>query len=286
MSVSTAPGSATRRSSARAGAPPSSAARTLLAVIAHRLRVHRRAPLVWGGALGAMGALMAAIWPSIEDSMDELMRSYPQALKEAFNIATLDSVEAYIDAEMLSLIVPLAVAFLAVRIVAQAISSAEERGHLDTLLALPLLRSLLAAGAFAVSAVVVAATLAVMTLLTWIAGLAAGSDPSLAVLARGAANVWPLSMFFAGLAVLAAGRLHRAASVTAVATGTLIAMYVLDLVGRVSAPMEPVRWASAFRYYGSAVRDGIDPLAFAGLTAAGVALGLLGAWLLERRDIA
>jgi len=269
----------------RALQPPGTG-RTFLAVLRHSLRLNRRAPLVWGGALGAMGALMAAIWPSIEDSMTEVLANYPQALKDAFNIATLDSVEAYVDAEMYSLIVPLIVAFLAVRIVTQAISTAEERGHLDTLLALPLRRSTIAAAAFAVCAIVVAATLAVMTLMTWVAGIVAGADPSLLILGRGAANVWPLAMFFAGLALLAAGRLRRAAPVTAVATGTLVAMYVVDLVGRLSEPMEPVRWVSAFRYYGSAVRDGIDPLTFAGVTVAGALLAVAGAWLLERRDIA
>ena len=65
--------------------------------------------------------------------MDELMKSYPAGLKEAFNIASLDSVEAYVDAEMLSLIVPLAIAFLAVRCAAaRDRRRAEERGYLDT----------------------------------------------------------------------------------------------------------------------------------------------------------
>ena len=38
---------------------------------------------------------MAALWPSIEGSMDELMESYPEKLKDAFNIRALTSVEAY-----------------------------------------------------------------------------------------------------------------------------------------------------------------------------------------------
>jgi hypothetical protein len=42
---------------------------------------------------------------------------------------------------------------------------------------------------------------------------------------------------------------------------------------------EPV---SVFRYYGNAIEDGIDPLAFLGVTAAAVAL----AWLFERSDLA
>jgi ABC-2 type transport system permease protein len=120
---------------------------------------------------------------------------------------------------------------------------------------------------------------------TWIVALLAGTDVSLALLGRGAANVWPVSMLFAGLAALAAGRLHRSAQVTAIATGTLVGMYVIDLVGKLSDPVEPLRYASAFKYYGSAIQDGIDPYAFAGLTLVGVALAVAGAGLLERRDV-
>ena len=72
---------------------------------------------------------------------------------------------------------------------------------------------------------------------------------------------------------------------TAVSVGTLIAMYIVDLVGKLADPIEPLRYASAFRYYGSAVRDGIDPLAFAGLVFAGAVLAALGAFLFERRDV-
>ena len=117
-----------------------SAAASLLAIVRRGLRDHRRAPLTWGGSLGAMCALMAAIWPSIEGSINDALESYPEALKDAFNIRQLTTVEQYIDAEMLSLIVPLAVAVLAVRIVTRAIAGAEEQRHLDTLLAAPVSR--------------------------------------------------------------------------------------------------------------------------------------------------
>ena len=55
-----------------------------------------------------MSALIAAMWPSIEGSVSKLMREYPPALKTAFGIDELDSLAAYVSAEMLSLIVPLA----------------------------------------------------------------------------------------------------------------------------------------------------------------------------------
>jgi hypothetical protein len=42
--------------------------------------------------------------------------------------------------------------------------------------------------------------------------------------------------------------------------------------------------ASALRYYGRAIQEGIDPVAFLGVTA--VAVAVLGVLLFERRDLA
>jgi ABC-2 type transport system permease protein len=264
--------------------PPAPAA-ALRAVVRRGLRDQRRTLLTWGGPLGAMSALMAALWPSIEGSMDQLMESYPEQLKDAFNIRALTSVEAYVDAEMLSFIVPLALAFLAVRVITRMVSGAEERGPLDIVLTAPVARRTLVAGALLVAAVVVAGVLAVVLGATWLMGTLVGADPSLIVLGRGVANVWPLAMLFAGLAALVTGWAHSGGPVTAICAGTLVGMYVVDLVGKLSEPAEPLRYLSAFKYYGSAIQDGIDPLAFAGLLVAGVLVSVIGALRFERRDV-
>ena len=258
---------------------------TLRALVGRGLRDQARAPLTWGGALGLMGALIAAIWPSIEDSIGELVRRYPEGLKQAFGISELDSVEAYVGAEMLSLIVPLAVAFFAVRCVVRSTAAAEEHGFLDTLLSLPISRRALMASTLLVTAVVTLGVLAMFWGLTWVAGTIAGTGISASKLAAGAFDVWPLSMAFAGLAALVVGFTRRSALVTEVACGTLIAMYVVDLVGKLSDTLEPVRAVSAFRYYGSAIQDGLDVSHVAGLTLAAVVLGVAGALLFERRDV-
>ena len=268
---------------ATAAAPTTAAA--LRAVVRRGVRDQRRAPLIWGGSLGAMSALMAVMWPSIEDSMGTLMESYPESLKNAFNISAISSVEAYIDAEMLSLIVPLALAFLAVRVIVRMLCGAEEQGQLDIVLSAPVARRTLAAGALIVAAIVVASVIVVVTAMTWVAGTLVGADPSLVVLGRGMGNVWPLAMLFAGVALLLSGVMHRGAPVTAIASGTLVGMYVIDLVGKLAASAEPLRALSAFNYYGSAVQDGIDPLAFAGMTLVGLLLAAAGALLFERRDV-
>ena len=44
-------------------------------------------------------------------------------------------------------------------------------------------------------------------------------------------------------------------------------MYVIDLIGRLDPGLSGVRYVSVFKYYGNAIEDGIDPLAFCGVTA-------------------
>lgn len=270
---------------ARTRAPAPSAGRSLRAVVRRGLRDHRRAPLAWGLPLGAMCALIVAIYPSIEDSLKEITKNYPEGLKQAFGIEQLDTVEAYLDAEMFSLIVPLTMAFFAVRSISREISVAEEHGYLDTTLAAPLSRRILVAGSFAVTALASAAVLAAVFALTMVAAVAAGAGLSLGKLAAGVANVWPLAVFSAGLAVLVAGFLHRSAPVTAIATGTVVAMYVVDLAGKLADPVEPFRWVTVFKYYGSGLTEGMDPAAVVGLTVCGAALALAGSLLFERRDV-
>jgi ABC-2 type transport system permease protein len=250
-----------------------------------QLRDRRRALFAWGLPIGLMSAFIVAIFPSVEDALGRAVRDYPTELKEAFSIGELATVEQYLEAEMLSLIVPLAVGYLAVRSVASGLSGAAESGRLDVLLSAPLSRRRLVGASFAATAIELASVLAVSLLLTmlgsWLAGAGLASGPALA----GFANVWPLAMLFAGLGIVVTGFSLRTSVVTGSVAGVLVAMYVADLIGRLDASVDWIRYASVFKYYGNAIEDGIDPLAFAGVTFAAVGLSALGAWLFERRDL-
>lgn len=101
----------------------------------------------------------------------------------------------------------------------------------------------------------------------------------------GTAAVWPLAAFFAGVAVLATGLLRHSAAVTALSAGVLVAMYVLDLAGRLADGVAFLRSVSVFTYYGAGLTEGIDPAAFVGLALAGCALAAIGAAGFERRDV-
>jgi ABC-2 type transport system permease protein len=249
------------------------------------LRDARRAPLTWGGSLGLMSALIAALYPSIQAALSDAVSSYPSGLKEAFGIGQLDTLEAYLHAEMFSMVVPIAVAVFAIRCASAPLAAAEERGYLSTVLAAPLSRRVLAAGAFLTAALAAPAVLVVCGVLTLATAALTGQDLSVGHLLAALAGVWALGLFFAGSAILAAGYAHRAATVTAFGVGLLVVMYLLDVVGKLADSFGWVRSLSAFRYYGEPLLHGAGAGGVAGLVLAGALLAALGAVQFERRDV-
>jgi ABC-2 type transport system permease protein len=257
----------------------------LSAVVRRGLLDRRRSILIWGGSLGALGAFMAAIYPTIQSSVEQMIKSYPSALKEAFGAGAMTTVEGYVHAELFSLIVPLAIGYFGVRAVAASIVGAEERGHLDTILSLPLPRTVLVAGSCVVAALSSAAILGLLGAATFVVGRLAGTGISLGSVAAGVAGVFPLALFAGGLAAVASGVLRSSMSASGVAMGTLVAMYALDLAGRLAHALDALRYISAFHYYGAPMQDGINPASFIGLAASGILLMIVGALLFERRDV-
>ncbi|HEV2998090.1 MAG TPA: ABC transporter permease subunit [Solirubrobacteraceae bacterium] len=254
-------------------------------LIAAQLRERRRSLLSWGLPLGFWSAFVVSIFPSVQSALTKVVRGYPPALKKAFGVGELSTVEQYLHAEMLSLIVPLAVGYLAVRSISSGLSGAAESGRLDVLLSAPVSRRLLVAAGFCATALEIAAVLAVAVALALVASLLSGAGLSFSLALAGFANVWPLALLSGALGILVTGFSLRTSVVTGSVAGVLVGMYVLDLVGRLDPSLDAVRYASVFRYYGKAVEDGIDPVAFLGVTLAAVALAAVGAILFERRDL-
>jgi ABC-2 type transport system permease protein len=259
--------------------------KSLRAVVRRGLLDRRRSMLIWGVSLGTYGGFMAAVYPSIQSSIDQIVKNYPAALKQAFDVTSMNTVEGYIQAEMFSLIVPLAIGYFTIRAITGPTVAAEERGQLDTILSLPISRSVLMAGSYLVAAVTAAAVMVLTGLMTFVVGRVAGTHISLGLVTAGVLGAWPLGLFAGGIAALASGALHSGHAATGIALGALIAMYAIDLAGKLAHGLEPIRWASAFKYYGAPMRDGIDPASFIGLMAVGALLTVAGALLLERRDV-
>ncbi len=280
MSVAAAPRTAT----VRPPQPPNWTG-TMRALVRRGLRDSRRSTVTWSLSLGAYGGFMAAVYPSIQHSLDQVLKSYPAALKQAFDVTSMSTVEGYIQTEMFSLIVPLALGYFVIHAITGPTVGAEARGELDTLLSLPVSRRALMAGTCVVAALTAAIVMVSTGVMTFVIGRIAGTQISAGLVAAGVCGVLPLALLAGGIAAVAAGAMHSGRGASGLAIGLLVAMYAIDLVGKLAHSLAAIRWASAFQYYGSPMRDGIDPLSFIGMTAVAIALMVAAALLLERRDI-
>jgi ABC-2 type transport system permease protein len=257
----------------------------LAAMIGFHLYERRRSPLAWGLPLGAMSAFIVAIYPSVQSALTKVVAQYPEGLKQAFGIGELSNVEQYLHGETLSLIVPLAVGYLAARAVASDLSGAAESGRLEVVLSAPVRRTTLCLAALLAAAAETAAVLLLTLSLSLLGSVVAGSGLGVGHALAGFAAVWPLALVGGGLAVLVSGFSLKTGVVTGVVAGFLVAMYVIDLLGKLDESISGVRYASIFRYYGNAIEDGVEPLAFFGLLAFALLLAWIGAALFQRRDL-
>jgi ABC-2 type transport system permease protein len=263
---------------------PARDAHVVGAVVRRLLRDQRRSPLTWGVPLGLLSALEVAIYPSVHKSLGKALDSYPDALKEAFRIETIDTPAQFLNGEMFSLVVPLAIAFFAIRAASRPLVGYEERHWLDVVLVAPLRRRTLAAGAFVASAGSTLAILLVMAAIIWIAGQIFGAVIGVGDLAAAVVGTWAFALSFAGLALCVSGAIGNWTTVTGIAAGVLVTMYVIDIAARIADALHDVGPVSAFHWYGSPLIDGLDG-SHAALAAGGVALAVVGAVLFERRDV-
>jgi ABC-2 type transport system permease protein len=272
---------------APAVAPPRAPARdvhTGRAVVRRLLRDQRRSPLTWGVPLGLLSALEVAIYPSVHKSLGKALDSYPDALKEAFRIETINTPAQFLNGEMFSLVVPLAIAFFAIRAASRPVVGYEERHWLDVVLVAPLRRRTLVIGAFTASAVSTFVILLVMAAIIWIAGQVFGAVIGVGDLGAAVVGTWAFALSFAGLALCASGAIGNWTTVTGIAAGLLVTMYVVDIAARIADALHAIGPISAFHWYGSPLVDGLKG-GHAALAAVGILLACAGAALFERRDI-
>lgn len=264
---------------------------TLFALILHTMRLQFRSVVIWGVALGMLGLVTVAFFPSLEDQgeqLNELIKSYPPEMRELFGMSEdtdLTTIEGFLASQVFSFMAPLALSFFPILASAGAIAGAEERGTIDVLLGNPIPRWQLVIGNFVATAISLLGIAAILGLFTWIPAVLLDIDLSLEKSAGAVLNLWPLCIFFGGLAMLCSALFHRRVLAIAIPGAVLVAMYFANALGNVVEDLEDPQPFTAFYYYGSAIEDGIDWANFGGLTLAALLLVLLAVLAFGRRDI-
>jgi ABC-2 type transport system permease protein len=260
---------------------------TLLALVSHTARMQFRSVIIWGAALGLYSAAMVASFTAIEGSaaqLNQLMEAYPKGMLEAFGVTDLGDPANYLHSQVFGL-APLALSFFPILALAGAIAGAEERGTIDVLLGNPLPRWQLVAGNFVAVAISLLEICAVVGLLTWGTAVLIDVELSVREVADAVLNLWPICIVFGALALFCSALFHRRSLAIAIPAFLLFGMYLMDTIGRASEDLEDWRPYSVFKYYGSAIENGIDWTHFGSISLAALVLMLLAALVFRRRDI-
>ena len=250
----------------------------------------RRALVAWSLGVSAYVLLIAAIFPSIESSkeLDELVESYPDALKSLFGIGSgsLTSGPGFLDAELFSFMLPLFVFVLAIGSGARTLAGEEDAGRLELLLAYPVGRSRTVLAKSIAVAVEVALVCAVILVVL------AGFDPLVGLdIAAG-----KLAAAVGGLAVL--GILHGwlAVAVGAAVPSRTIALgvpaavaaggYLVAGLHELAGWLDPFRFVSPFWWIGSSpLQNGVRGWGILVVLLAALASLVAAMLLFERRDL-
>ncbi len=262
---------------------------TFAPLAGYMMRLQLKSVLVWGGVLGAYAAAMVASYLSFGDpeQMEQMLAAYPEGMLEAFGITDMSTIEGYLGGQVFNLI-PLAIAFFPILALSAAIAGSEERGTIDVLLGNPVPRWQLVIASFVATAASLFLIVAIMGGLMYGTAVLVDIDLDFAASAEAVLNLWPISIFFGGLALLCSAIFHRRSLAIAVPGLVLLAMYLAETLGRVSDDLEAYRDFSVFYYYapdGSAITDGIDWASFFGVSGVAVLFALLAVFAFRKRDI-
>lgn len=268
--------------------PP--AASQIATLTMRTLRDRWRSTVVWGFGLVLMAILQLSVYPSVaksSESMQSFVNEWPEAFRQAFNLESYTTGAGFLNAEMLSMMIPLVLIGVATSGTAAATAGEEERGTADLLLSMPVSRTrVLLAKILAMLIGVV--SVAVATLLTILIGAPlVDLDVTGANLVAGIAMTLLLALVFASVTLLLAAATGRRGMALGAGVALALGAFLLNALAPMASWLEPWQKASPFQWAlgNNPLVNGIDwPMAVLMLVLC-VALSTLAGVLYNRRDI-
>ena len=257
---------------------------TLVIYTRHLLGRFGRTGIWWIIGLAIYNGLLVMTYPSFRESGLLAIENFPKGLVEAFGIEDLTKIEPYLDARLFGTL-PLVLAFFPVMVFANAIAGAEERGALDILLGNPLPRRNVVLANWIAMAGVLIGVLLISAALTWLSGVVVDVNLHAGETFRAMLNLFPITMIFGSFALALSAQIRQRGLVIGLSFAMVFLMYLLDIIGRISATWENVHWLSAFRFYRSAMTEPVLWGDTGILLAANLVLLGLAVVVFNRRDI-
>jgi ABC-2 type transport system permease protein len=236
--------------------------REVWVLAAHDLRKRWRSIVIWGVALGAVGALYVALYPTMKHFMDEFVKQAPESLRNWMGVAgTTMSVEQWVGMKFLNLFVPVSLPFLVMLIGARTVAGNEERRALDLQLSNPVRRWQVIVASAVTMAVSLVGVLAIIWVFTYVTAPIAGVDLHPGLLAAAMAVLLPFCLLFGTFSLLLSTVVRRSFLATTIPAVILVVMYLLESLAQSIKSVEPARVFSLFYHLGNAIGGDIHTLA-------------------------
>jgi ABC-2 type transport system permease protein len=255
------------------------------------LRDHRRALAGWCVGIAGYVALIASVFPSIQGSpeLNNLVENYPEVLKSLFGLTgggNITTGAGYLDVELFGFMLPLLILVLAISSGARTLAGEEDAGRLELVLAYPVRRrgAVLGKGIAVGVEVVVACVAAIAAILLF--DLVVGLDLSLGHVGGALTSLVALGLFYGWLSLAVGAAYPSRALALGIAAGAAAAGYLVGGLHGLAGWLDPFRFLSPFWLVGqSPLQGGTDALGCAVVLVAALVVLVLGAVLVERRDL-
>ncbi|NLF11756.1 MAG: ABC transporter permease subunit [Anaerolineaceae bacterium] len=254
----------------------------------HTLRRMRGQIIGWSIGVGLYSLLMVFLYPTVTgiEDLTALYGSFPEEMMVFFgDIMMLNTPRGYLDTYFFSYM-QIIIGILAISTGASMVTSDEEKGILDLILAHPVSRTALFWGRLLGLAVV----LLIVLLVGWLCWAIPAEQVELGLswieLLRPFLPLFAVLLLF-GTIALFLSMLLPAGRMAGMLTGALlVGNFLLAGLSQISEDLEPAMDLTPLAYYqGGQAVEGLNWGWLAGLLAAGLVLAL-AAWLLfRRRDI-
>jgi ABC-2 type transport system permease protein len=217
----------------------------LTSVYLKSLRDQRWALLGWGIGVVALVLAEAAVWPTLRDmrELDKLLESYPQAMRDLFDLDAMSTGTGFMNAELFTLMMPMLFIIFGVSRGARTVAGDEEAGTLDAVLVTPMSTRRLVVEKFGALATSLAILGTVLVLVLLASSVVFGLGIGLSDAFSGALAMVLLGVEYGAIALaVGAATGHRSVAL-AVSGAAAVAGYVLYALGLIVdrvAPWQPL----------------------------------------------
>ena len=244
--------------------------------------------VIAGAAMGLMNLMMGPMYLALEDVLAEMLAQMPEEIMAVAGGVDMATPTGWFTGEMYSIMVPLALMFVAVSSAARAFGGEMEKLTLGLVMSTPTRRTRLAVDKALAMVVHVVLASAIMGLGAWIGIVASGIDVGVGDILAIHLMVTLLSIFVGGVAMIISIISGRGNLAVLLGMLLAVAMYVWSSFVPMAEAIEGLAWVAPWHQYIATdpMGSGVDWLSAAWLLVLAVVPLVASVYLFKRRDIA